>query len=45
VYPQTFLSFLHVPVQVILDRVLPSLQDASVHHGLAQLFDVTRGLF
>ncbi|HET6475878.1 MAG TPA: NADH-quinone oxidoreductase subunit M [Thermoleophilia bacterium] len=46
VYPETFLQFLHVPVQVILDRVLPSLQDASASvHGLAQLFDVTRGLF
>ncbi len=44
VYPETFLNFLHVPVQAILDKVTPSLQDASVH-GLAQLFDVTRGLF
>ena len=46
VYPETFLTFLHLPVQVILDRVTPSLQDTSASvHGLAQLFDVTRGLF
>ncbi len=46
VYPQTFLQYLHVPVRVILVRVLPSLQDASASvHGLAQLLDVTRGLF
>jgi NADH-quinone oxidoreductase subunit M len=46
VYPETFLTFLHVPVQVILDRVTPSLQDTSAGvHGLAQLFDFTRGLF
>ncbi len=45
VYPETFLNFLHVPVQVILHRVLPSLQDASATgHGLAQLFHFTRGL-
>jgi NADH-quinone oxidoreductase subunit M len=46
VYPETFLNFLHVPVQVILHRVLPSLQDArATGHGLAQLFHSTRGLF
>jgi NADH-quinone oxidoreductase subunit M len=46
VYPQTFLEFLHVPVQVILDRVTPSLQDASAGIGsLAQLVDTVRGLF
>ncbi len=46
VYPQTFLAFLHVPVQVILQRVTPSMQEASASvHGLAQLFEVTRGLF
>ena len=45
VYPQTFLAFLHVPVQVILQRVTPSMQEASASvHGLAQLFEVTRGL-
>lgn len=46
VYPQTFLEFLHLPVQVILDRVTPSLQDAGVSaQGLAQLFHSTGGLF
>jgi len=46
VYPETFLSFLHVPVQVILHRVLPSLPHASATgHGLAQLFHSARGLF
>ncbi len=46
VYPQTFLEFLHVPVQVILDRVTPSLQDTSAGIGsLAQLVDTVRGLF
>jgi NADH:ubiquinone oxidoreductase subunit 4 (subunit M) len=44
VYPETFLAFLHVPVQVILDRVGPSLQSAQAH-GLAQVFGVTKGLF
>jgi NADH-quinone oxidoreductase subunit M len=44
VYPNTLLEFLHVPVQEILQRVTPSLQSAQAH-GLAQLFDVTRGLF
>ena len=44
VYPNTLLEFLHVPVQEILHRVTPSLQSAQAH-GLAQLFDVTRGLF
>jgi NADH-quinone oxidoreductase subunit M len=46
VYPQTFLEFLHVPVQVILDRVTPSLSDTSAGIGaLAQLVDSVRGLF
>jgi NADH-quinone oxidoreductase subunit M len=46
VYPQTFLEFLHVPVQVILDRVTPSLNDTSAGMGaLAQLVDSVRGLF
>jgi NADH-quinone oxidoreductase subunit M len=46
VYPQTFLEFLHVPVQVILHRVTPSLQDSSAGIGsLAQLVDTVRGLF
>ena len=46
VYPQTFLEFLHVPVQVILDRVTPSLNDTSAGVGaLAQLVDSVRGLF
>ena len=43
VYPDTFLAFLHVPVQAILDRVGPSLQSAQAH-GLAQLFATTRGM-
>ena len=46
VYPQTFLEFLHVPVQVILHRVTPSLNDTSAGVGaLAQLVDSVRGLF
>jgi NADH-quinone oxidoreductase subunit M len=46
VYPQTFLEFLHVPVQVILHRVTPSLNDTSAGIGaLAQLVDSVRGLF
>jgi NADH-quinone oxidoreductase subunit M len=46
VYPQTFLEFLHVPVQVILDRVTPSLNDTSASvSALAQLVDSVRGLF
>jgi NADH-quinone oxidoreductase subunit M len=46
VYPQTFLEFLHVPVQVILHRVTPSLQDTSAGIGsLAQLVHHVRGLF
>lgn len=44
VYPDTFLQFLHVPVQEILDKVTPSLQDARAG-GVAQLFHFTRGLF
>ena len=42
VYPNTFLNFLHVPVQEILDKVTPSLQSAQAH-GLAQLLDVDEG--
>jgi NADH-quinone oxidoreductase subunit M len=46
VYPQTFLEFLHVPVQVILHRVTPSLQDSSAGIGsLAQLVHHVRELF
>ena len=44
VYPNTFLQFLHVPVQEVLDRVLPSLNEAH-GGGLAQLIDFTKGLF
>jgi NADH-quinone oxidoreductase subunit M len=44
VYPNTFLDFLHVPVQEILDKVLPSLENAGTG-GLAQLFAASRGLF
>jgi NADH-quinone oxidoreductase subunit M len=44
VHPNTFLQFLHVPVREILDKVTPSLQSAQAH-GLAHLFDVTKGLF
>ncbi len=44
VYPQLFLNLLHVPVQQIIDKVTPSLAGGQ-SHGLAQLFDVTRGLF
>ncbi len=44
VYPNSFLQFLHVPVQDILTRVGPSMH--GVHAGgLAQLVHVTRGLF
>ena len=44
VYPDTFLQFLHVPVQEILDKVTPAL-DTARGHGVAQLLDVTKGLF
>jgi len=44
VYPNTFLDFLHVPVQEILDKVMPSLENARTG-GLAQLFAGTRELF
>ena len=43
VYPNTLLEFLHVPVQEILDRVLPALQTAQAH-GLAQVVDGAKGL-
>ncbi|HUK77412.1 MAG TPA: NADH-quinone oxidoreductase subunit M [Thermoleophilia bacterium] len=43
VYPNTFLNLLHLPVQQIIDRVVPSL--AQAHGGpLAQLAHYTRGL-
>ena len=43
VYPNTFLNLLHLPVQQIVDRVVPSL--AQAHGGpLAQLAHFTRGL-
>ena len=46
VYPQTFLEFLHVPVQLIIHRVAPSLHGTSASlQSLAQLFHFTRGLF
>jgi NADH-quinone oxidoreductase subunit M len=46
VYPQTFLEFLHLPVQVILHRVTPSLHDSTAGiGGLAQLVHTVRGLF
>ena len=44
VYPNTLLEFIHVPVQEILHRVTPALQSAQAH-GLAQVVDVTKGLF
>ena len=44
VYPNTFLDFLHVPVQEILDKVLPSLENARTG-GLAQFFAGTKRLF
>jgi len=44
VYPETFLSFLHVPVQAIIDKVAPSLEVAR-GGGLAGLFDFAKGLF
>ncbi len=44
VYPTTFLNLLHLPVQQIVGRVMPSL--AQAHGGaLAQLIHFTRGLF
>jgi NADH-quinone oxidoreductase subunit M len=44
VYPTTFLNLLHLPVQQIVGRVMPSL--AQAHGGaLAQLVHFTRGLF
>ena len=46
VYPQTFLEFLHLPVQVILHRVTPSMQHTSAGiGGLAQLVHHVRELF
>jgi NADH-quinone oxidoreductase subunit M len=43
VYPNTFLNLLHLPVQQIVNRVVPSL--AQAHGGpLAQLAHFTRGL-
>ncbi len=44
VYPNTFLDFLHTPVQYILDQMGPSIESA--HGGaLAYLIDATKGLF
>jgi NADH-quinone oxidoreductase subunit M len=44
VYPSTFLNLVHLPVQQIVGRVMPSL--AQAHGGtLAQLVHFTRGLF
>jgi NADH-quinone oxidoreductase subunit M len=42
VYPNTFLDFLHVPVQEILDKVMPSLE-ASQPGGLSRFLTMTRG--
>ena len=44
VYPNTFLDFLHVPVQEILDEVMPSLESARTS-GLAQLIAGAKGHF
>jgi NADH-quinone oxidoreductase subunit M len=44
IYPNTFLDFLHVPVQEILDRVTPSLPEAG-SGGFAQMVDFAKGLF
>jgi NADH-quinone oxidoreductase subunit M len=44
VYPDTFLNLLHVPSQTIIDQVAPALARAHIH-GLADLFNVTKGLF
>jgi len=44
VYPNTFLDFLHAPVQNILDQLAPSLE-SDRGGGLAQLMDAARGLF
>ncbi len=44
VYPVTWLNYLHVPVNEILDRVTPALSSAHTH-ALAQLVDAAKGLF
>jgi NADH-quinone oxidoreductase subunit M len=44
VYPNTFLEFLHVPVQEILDRVTPALPEAGAG-GFSQVVELARGLF
>jgi NADH-quinone oxidoreductase subunit M len=44
VYPNTFLDFLHTPVQYILDQMGPSLESAR-GGALAHLIDATKGLF
>ena len=44
VYPNTFLEFLHAPVQNILDELAPSLE-SSRDGVLAQIVDAARGLF
>jgi hypothetical protein len=45
VYPNTFLEYLHVPVNEVLERVLPSLREAHGGGGLAQIVDLAKGLF
>jgi NADH-quinone oxidoreductase subunit M len=44
VYPNTFLDFLHTPVQYILDQMGPSIESAR-GGAIAQLIDATKGLF
>jgi NADH-quinone oxidoreductase subunit M len=44
VYPNTFLDFLHTPVQYILEQMGPSLESAD-GGALAYLVDATKGLF
>jgi NADH-quinone oxidoreductase subunit M len=44
VYPDSFLQYLHVPVQELLDKVGPSMESAR-GDAFAQLVDFTKGLF
>jgi NADH-quinone oxidoreductase subunit M len=44
VYPDTFLNFLHVPVDEILRRVSPDLL-ADQPHGVGAILTITKGLF
>ena len=44
VYPNTWLEYMHVPVNEILDRVTPALSSAHAH-AFAQLVDAAKGLF